>query len=117
MASVGDVFFLIQFIAFLAIIMAKFINVLSGGKLYQVTDEGYNGIYAFVFFIGGLITWAIGFVTLLVDPTILTLSLFRLETWLLPLHFVFLIIELIYVFNGGLILKGGMRKAAGSGKK
>lgn len=115
MGSVGDVLFFVQLLVFFGLFFIKLVNVLSAGRFYQYSesDKSYSGVFPFVLFIASFIFYAVGFVSFVSNPTILTSSLFKLETWFIPLNIIFLIVELMFVFNNGKLLSGGVREAAG----
>lgn len=115
MASVGDVLFFVQLLVFFGLFFVKLVNVLSAGRFYQYNedDKSYNAVFPFVLFTASFMVYAVGFVSFVTSPDVLTSSLFKLETWLIPLNILFLIVELMFVFNNGKLLADGSREAAG----
>jgi len=105
MAEVTDVFFIMQFIGFLIITILKLHNVMNLGKTYQISkDDGGKETkdlrWPFILFILFVIMWFIGHVSFMNNPTVFTLSLYRIETICYSLHFIFLFFEIFYYFKG-----------------
>ena len=93
MTTLYDMFFLLQFIVIIVIILVKLYNVMSLGETYDIR-------ISILLFIGYFIAYGVAFVVFLLDPEeLLYLQLFRLESWLIVLNVVFLMAELFFNFK------------------
>jgi hypothetical protein len=83
-------FFIIQFLAAIAIIGAMMFNVMSMGKIFDIR-------YTWLLFSLYFIVWLIGFVIFAGEPEeTLYQMLFKLESWLIVMNTLFLIIQQFY---------------------
>ena len=96
MSSIYDAFFFVQFIIAIGLIFAKFWNAMHSSKLYEMKASLMMvGGYYLCYFIGSTIM----FQKAVIDPTYNSLiygTLFRLESLLLYLLWLFTIIEIFY---------------------
>mgnify|MGYP001558605140 CR=1 FL=1 len=83
-------FFIIQLLVCVGIILAKVYNFMTFGKWYDMR-------ISFILFIGYLFSYLLGlFVFFLDAEELLYLQIFRLESFLLALNVLFLFIEIIF---------------------
>ncbi len=88
--DIFDLMFIIQFIVLISIIMIKFYNVMSSGLWYDIK-------IAFVLWAVFLISWGVGGIILMINPTeLIFLQLYKLGSWMILLNFVFLAIEIFF---------------------
>lgn len=118
MDSITNAFFLVQFLAVIGITLAKLYNIMSYGKFYmeEPTEETKPHLrISFLLLICFFISYFIGFIVFMLDPTTLIYSiLFRLEILLVILNVLFFLIEIfIYVQKVSLGPKGSFKSESG----
>jgi len=87
MAQLLEMIFVIQILGVIGLFLAKFYNILTVGKFYDIK-------IAWIIFISFLICWLAGLVVFLNEPEeIFFLIFFRVETILLGLMGIFIIFE------------------------
>lgn len=93
MTALYNTFFLLQFLIAIVITGFKLYNVFSSGEAFSFKAST-------LMFIGFLVTWFVGMLLVLLDPTQLLFSmLYQLEVWLLSLNVLFYIIEIFFVIR------------------
>lgn len=99
MPTLIEVIFAIQFLVVISITFLKLYNVMSAGKFYDLK-------MSFLLFIGLVIFWGVGMVTVSIDATTITefdellpSSLFQIESWLLSINLIFLFVELFLAYG------------------
>lgn len=79
---------MLSFFASIAILLAKVYNLLSAAEWYDIRA-------AFMLFIGYLLAWLVGLITVLMDlNTPILNTLFKLQTWLILINILALIVEI-----------------------
>lgn len=93
MTSLTDVFFTLQFLVAITILVAKIINVSSNGETYQFK-------WAALGFGGYLLAWLLGFIAFASDlEIVLYAALFQLESWLMVLVLVLFVVEIFFLLR------------------
>lgn len=89
-----EVFFMLQFLIVIGIILLKLLNIMRVGSFY--TFE-----MAVISFIGVIMAWGIGFVILLANAgaDVIYSAIFHLESWLFPIVAIEFFIEIIFLMN------------------
>lgn len=88
--EIVELFFLLQFLGVLVILVSKVWNVMNEGRVVDVK-------VSFLTFAGYFLCWGIGFVTWTGDVENLQLfQLFRLEGWFIALNVVLFVAELFF---------------------
>lgn len=96
MASVLEVIFLVQFIAFIAMFLVRVYNLITVGEFFK--NNGRNT--AIMLFIGTLLAYGLGIVSMIYGyETLFYGTLMTLESWMLPFTVVMFFAELfIYLW-------------------
>jgi len=92
--NIYEVFFLMQFLIAVGLLLLKFYNLMRPADNYTIEK-------AIITFIGYFLAYGVGFVVLLANAgeEVLYSLLFRLETWFIGLIVLFFIIEVIYLLK------------------